>query len=143
VHIAPLDEERAPGPMSMMRPSPIVGRRGLAIKYVRDPVSPEDGRRILIDRLWPRGISKERAQLSAWLRVLAPSTELRKWFAHEPARWDEFRRRYRRELEDRGELARLRELRDQAQKEKITLIFGASDREHNDAVALFEFAEAL
>jgi uncharacterized protein YeaO (DUF488 family) len=127
----------------MTRPSPIVGRRGLAIKYVRDPVSPEDGRRILIDRLWPRGISKERAQLSAWLRVLAPSTELRKWFAHEPARWDEFRRRYRRELEDRCELATLRELRDQAQKEKITLIFGASDREHNDAVALLEFAEEL
>jgi uncharacterized protein YeaO (DUF488 family) len=94
--------------MSMTRPTPIVGRRGLAIKCVRDPVSPEDGRRILIDRLWPRGISKERAQLSAWLRVLAPSTELRKWFGHEPARWDEFRRRYRRELEDRGELATLR-----------------------------------
>ncbi len=129
--------------MSMTRPTPIVGRRGLAIKCVRDPVSPEDGRRILIDRLWPRGISKERAQLSAWLRVLAPSTELRKWFGHEPARWDEFRRRYRRELEDRGELATLRELRDQAQKEEITLIFGASDREHNDAVALLEFAEEL
>lgn len=117
--------------------------RGLAIKYARDPASPDDGRRILIDRLWPRGVSKERAQLSEWLQDLAPSTELRRWFAHDPARWDEFRRRYRRELEERGQLETLRELRQQARGERVTLVFGASDREHNDAVALLEFAAKL
>ncbi len=117
--------------------------RGLAIKYARDPASPADGRRILIDRLWPRGVSKERARLSEWMRDLAPSTELRKWFAHDPARWDEFRRRYRRELEERGQLATLLELRDQARRERVTLVFGASDREHNDAVALLELTDTL
>ena len=127
----------------MSRPSPTARRHGLAIKYARDPASPEDGRRILIDRLWPRGVSKERAQLSDWLRDLAPSTELRKWFGHDPARWDEFRRRYRRELEDGGGLGMLRELRTQARKERVTLVFGASDREHNDAVVLLELAEEL
>ena len=123
--------------------TPPTHHRGLAIKYARDPASPADGRRILIDRLWPRGVSKERAQLSEWMRDLAPSTELRKWFAHDPARWDEFRRRYRHELEERGQVTTLRELRDQAHRERVTLIFGASDREHNDAVALLEIVDRL
>jgi uncharacterized protein YeaO (DUF488 family) len=118
-------------------------RHGLAIKYVRDPVSPEDGERILIDRLWPRGVSKERAGVSEWLRELAPSTELRRWFGHDRARWSEFRRRYRRELADRGQLEVLRGLRDRSRREKITLVFGASDREHNDGVALLEFADGV
>src|SRR5450759_5013346 len=74
------------------------GRCGLTIKYVRDPVSPDDGERILVDRLWPRGVPKERAHLSEWRRDLAPSSELRQWFGHDPARWNEFRRRYRHEL---------------------------------------------
>ena len=116
---------------------------GLAIKYVRDPASRDDGQRILIDRLWPRGVSKERAHLFEWLRDLAPSTELRQWFGHDPARWREFRRRYRRELTARGQLDVLRELRKRARHQRITLVFGASDREHNDAVALLEFAEEL
>jgi uncharacterized protein YeaO (DUF488 family) len=114
---------------------------GLAIKSVRDPVSPDDGSRILVDRLWPRGVSKDRARVSEWLRELAPSHELRRWFGHDPARWDEFRRRYRRELEDTGMLKALRELRDRSHRERITLLFDAHDREHNDAVAMLEFAE--
>lgn len=118
-------------------------RHGLSIKYVRDPVSPEDGQRILIDRLWPRGVSKERAALSEWLRDLAPSTELRQWFGHDPGRWGQFRQRYRRELADRGQLEVLRDLRDRSRREKVTLVFGASDRVHNDAVALLEFAAEL
>lgn len=119
------------------------GPHGLTVKYARDPASADDGRRILIDRLWPRGVSRERAQLSEWRRDLAPSTELRRWFRHDPARWEEFRRRYRRELEERGQLEALRELRRQARRERITLVFGASDREHNDAVALLELASEL
>jgi uncharacterized protein YeaO (DUF488 family) len=115
----------------------------LTVKNVRDPVSRTDGRRILVDRLWPRGVSKDRAQLSAWLRDLAPSHELRKWFDHDPARWKEFRRRYYQELEARDQLAVLRELRDLAAGEPVTLLYGASDREHNDAVALLEFADRL
>ena len=116
---------------------------GLAAKSVRDPVSPADGQRILIDRLWPRGVSKERAHLSEWLRDLSPSTELRRWFGHDPARWDEFRRRYRQELAARGQLDVLRALRDRSRRERITLLFGASDTEHNDAVALLEFAHEM
>ncbi len=116
---------------------------GLTVKYVRDQACADDGRRILVDRLWPRGVSRERAQLSEWRQDLAPSTELRRWFQHDPARWEEFRRRYRRELEERGRLESLRELRHQASRERITLVFGASDREHNDAVALLELASEL
>lgn len=116
---------------------------GLAIKSVRDPASTDDGSRVLVDRLWPRGVTKDRARLSAWLPELAPSHELRRWFGHDPARWEEFRRRYRRELEDGGMLEALRELRDRSHRERITLLFGAHDREHNDAVALLEFADDL
>lgn len=117
--------------------------RGLSIKNVRDPVSDADGRRILIDRLWPRGVSKERALLSDWRRDLAPSHELRQWFGHDPARWKEFRRRYHHELQESGQLDVLRELRDLATHEAVTLVYGASDRAHNDAVALLEFADRL
>ncbi len=119
------------------------GQRGLATKSVRDPAEPADGRRILVDRLWPRGVSRERAQLSEWRVELAPSTELRKWFDHDPARWQEFRHRYRSELELSGRLAQLGELRQQAQQERITLLFGASDGEHNNAVALLALAAEL
>jgi uncharacterized protein YeaO (DUF488 family) len=115
-------------------------RSGLATKNVRDPVSPEDGERVLVDRLWPRGVSKERAAVSEWLRDLAPSDELRRWFGHDPSRWDEFRRRYLREISDRGQLEALRSLRHRSRRRRITLVFGARDREHNNAVALAEFA---
>jgi uncharacterized protein YeaO (DUF488 family) len=126
-----------------MARSATAARGGLQIKYVRDAVALDDGERILIDRLWPRGVSKERAHLSAWMRDLAPSTELRQWFGHDPARWAEFRRRYRQELRQRGQLDTLRQLRDQARTKRVTLVFGASDREHNDAVVLLELAEEM
>jgi uncharacterized protein YeaO (DUF488 family) len=95
---------------------------------------PRDGRRILVDRLWPRGIRKDEARLDEWVKQVAPSTELRTWFGHDPRRWDEFRRRYRAELKHHS--ADVSELRRQARGGPITLVFSASDEEHNDAVVL-------
>lgn len=106
----------------------------IAIKRAYEPALPDDGLRILVDRLWPRGVSKERADLSDWMKDIAPSTALRKWFGHDPAKWDEFRQRYKAELAQHpDELAKLRDL---AQKQKVTLIFGARDPAHNEAVVL-------
>jgi len=95
-----------------------------------------DGYRVLIDRLWPRGVSKQEAQLDEWARELAPSSELRRWFGHDPAKFDEFRRRYREELAAQEET--LRELRRRARAGTLTLVYGARDSEHNDAVVLAE-----
>ncbi|MEM7203619.1 MAG: DUF488 family protein [Planctomycetota bacterium] len=107
-------------------------------KRVYDDADPDDGYRVLVDRLWPRGVAKDRAQVAAWARELAPSDELRRWFDHDPNRWDEFARRYAQELEQ-GSPA----LADLQQRlgagERITLVFGARDREHNNAVALRQF----
>lgn len=108
----------------------------VAIKRVYDPPSSADGYRVLIDRVWPRGITKERAHVDEWARELAPSTELRRWFGHEPARFKEFRTRYRAELAEQPE--RLRELRRRARTEQVTIVYGARDREHNNAVVLAE-----
>jgi uncharacterized protein YeaO (DUF488 family) len=106
----------------------------IAVKRAYEPAAKGDGVRILVDRLWPRGVSKEAAAIDDWMKELAPSTELRKWFGHDPERWTEFRRRYAAELKDRGEaLSRLRAL---ATKGRITLVYAARDEEHNDAVAL-------
>ena len=96
----------------------------------------EDGTRVLVDRLWPRGLKKTDAAIDYWAKDLAPSTELRKWFGHDPARWEEFRRRYSEELsKHREEIARLRDL---ARKGRITLVYAAHDDAHNDAVMLRE-----
>jgi uncharacterized protein YeaO (DUF488 family) len=108
----------------------------IRLKRVYEPAGRTDGYRILIDRLWPRGISHERAQLDEWDRELAPSTELRRWFGHEPGRYEEFRRRYIEELRDRPE--RLTELRRRAARGRLTLVYAARDTEHNDAVVLAE-----
>jgi uncharacterized protein YeaO (DUF488 family) len=110
----------------------------LRLKRVYEPATAADGYRVLIDRLWPRGLSKQRARLDAWERELAPSDELRRWFGHEPQRFAEFRRRYLDEL--RGQRPRLTELRGRARREPVTLVYAAHDDEHNDAVVL---AEAL
>jgi uncharacterized protein YeaO (DUF488 family) len=108
----------------------------LRLKRAYEPAAPEDGMRILVDRLWPRGVSKAKAALDEWMKDIAPSTELRKWFGHDPARWVEFQRRYRIELQQRGqELDHLRAL---AKKQTVTLIYGARDEGHNDAVVLKE-----
>lgn len=109
----------------------------LRIKRVYEPAEPGDGARVLVDRVWPRGVTREAAALTLWLKDVAPSTALRKWFGHEPARWDEFRRRYHAELEqDQDALAELRELRS---KGRVTLLYGAHDTEHNQAVALRDY----
>ena len=106
------------------------------LKRAYEPASRSDGYRVLIDRIWPRGVSKEEARLDEWARELAPSTELRRWFDHEPAKFDEFRRRYRAELA--GHEQKLRELRRRARGGTLTLVYGARDTEHNDAVVLAE-----
>jgi uncharacterized protein YeaO (DUF488 family) len=106
------------------------------LKRAYEPAAPEDGHRVLVDRLWPRGIARDRAALDEWERELAPSHELRRWFAHEPSRFEEFRRRYIEELRDRRPLlARLRRL---ARDGTLTLVYAARDAEHNDAVVLAE-----
>jgi uncharacterized protein YeaO (DUF488 family) len=104
------------------------------LKRVYEPAVPADGYRVLIDRLWPRGVSRQRAALDEWGRDLAPSRELRQWFGHEPSRFPEFRRRYIEEL--RGERARLAALRRRARDGTLTLVYSAADTEHNDAVVL-------
>lgn len=109
----------------------------LHVKRVYEAPSPEDGMRILVDRLWPRGLSKEKAQMDWWLKEIAPSTELRKWFNHEPEKWDEFRRRYRHELRERQ--AVFDNLIEVIEKKPATLLFGSKEERFNDAVALKEF----
>ena len=104
------------------------------IRHAYDAPVRGDGVRVLVDRLWPRGVSRERAKLDGWEKELAPSTELRQWFGHEPSRFAEFRRHYMEEL--RGERPRLTTLRRQARAGTLTLIYGARDSEHNEAVVL-------
>jgi uncharacterized protein YeaO (DUF488 family) len=104
------------------------------LKRAYDPAASSDGYRVLIDRIWPRGVTREEAQLSEWARELAPSTELRRWFGHDPARFAEFRRRYTQELGPHE--GKLRELRRLAREGPVTLVYGARDTEHNDAVVL-------
>jgi uncharacterized protein YeaO (DUF488 family) len=108
----------------------------LRLKRVYEPPTSADGYRVLIDRLWPRGLSKGRASLDAWEKELAPSEELRRWFGHEPSRFAEFKRRYVAEL--RGQRPGLSELRRRARREPVTLLYAARDGEHNDAVVLAE-----
>ena len=116
-----------------------MGRRPVSagrvrLKRVYEPATPEDGTRILVDRLWPRGLSKADARIDLWLKAIAPSTELRQWFGHDPNRWPEFRQRYQQELaQHTAELDQLRVLAGQA---TVTLLYGARDEQHNDAVAL-------
>jgi uncharacterized protein YeaO (DUF488 family) len=107
-------------------------------KRVYDTPTKDDGFRILVDRLWPRGVSKEKAKLDLWLKEIAPSNELRTSFCHDPKRWDTFKKKYETELKDKGEL--LRKIR-QIEKEKgtVTLVYSAKDEEHNNAVALSMF----
>jgi uncharacterized protein YeaO (DUF488 family) len=108
----------------------------IKLKRAYEPPSAEDGTRVLVDRLWPRGIKKAMAAIDLWTKDAAPSTELRQWFGHEAGRWQEFRRRYADEL--RAKPDRLEALRALARKGPITLIFGAHDELHNDAVVLRE-----
>jgi len=106
----------------------------IRIKRVYEEPEKEDGERILVDRLWPRGLTKEKARVDHWLKDVAPSTELRKWFAHDPAKWAEFQSRYEEEL--KGKKEELSLLRHEAAKGVVTLVYGAKDQEHNEAVIL-------
>jgi len=106
----------------------------LRIKRVYEEPGEDDGKRILVDRLWPRGMSKEKARVDLWLKEVAPSNELRKWFAHDPEKWSEFERKYIEELKTVGEPLAL--LRQQVSQGKVTLLYGARDEEHNEAVVL-------
>jgi uncharacterized protein YeaO (DUF488 family) len=110
--------------------------RDVRAKRIYEPFDPEDGYRVLIDHVWPRGISHERARLDAWARELAPSDELRTWFDHRPPRFGGFRSRYRDELAAHSEL--LDELRRHAARGRVTVLYAARDREHNNAVVLVE-----
>jgi uncharacterized protein YeaO (DUF488 family) len=114
----------------------------LTIKIKRVYVEPDhsDGLRVLVDRLWPRGLSKEKAKIDLWLKDIAPSTELRKWFNHDPEKWMEFQTRYKRELKSKGdELALLKE---KVAQGPVTLLYGAKDEEHNEAVVLLALLRA-
>jgi uncharacterized protein YeaO (DUF488 family) len=106
------------------------------LKRAYEPPAADDGTRILIDRLWPRGITKERAAIDQWMKDISPSTELRKWFGHDPARWGEFRRRYAQEVRQNADL--IDQLRSFARQGAITLVYSARDEKHNDAVELRE-----
>ena len=111
----------------------------MRLKRAYEPATADDGHRVLIDRLWPRGVSREQARLDEWARELAPSSQLRQWFAHDPARFVEFRRRYESELAAQAE--KLRDLRRRARAGTLTLVYSARDTEHNDAVVLADLLE--
>ncbi|MBI4298018.1 MAG: DUF488 family protein [Chloroflexi bacterium] len=111
----------------------------IAVKRIYEPPSPEDGYRVLVDRLWPRGLAREQACLDEWRRDLAPSDALRRWFGHDPLRWEEFRRRYREELQG----AELAPLAAKARQGRLALVYAAADREHNNALVLKEALEEL
>ena len=111
-----------------------IAAANIRLKRAYQRPAPADGTRILVDRLWPRGVSKAAAAIDRWVKEIAPSTTLRKWFGHDPARWPEFRRRYAAELREHAD--ELASLRNQARRGPITLIYSAHDEAHNDAVVL-------
>ncbi len=114
-------------------------RLAIQVKRVYEKPARLDGCRILVDRIWPRGLSKDAAALDGWMKEVAPSAELRKWFGHEPSRWPAFKKRYFRELDQQDDL--LERLLETCSGETMTLLFGAKDCEHNNAVALKEYLE--
>jgi uncharacterized protein YeaO (DUF488 family) len=111
----------------------------IQLKRAYEAGSEADGYRVLVDRLWPRGISRQGAKIDLWLKEIAPSTDLRKWFSHDPAKWDEFRKRYAQELDTRPEI--VKQLADLVEKQRVTLIYGAKNEEFNQAVALKEYLD--
>jgi uncharacterized protein YeaO (DUF488 family) len=111
----------------------------IRLKRAYAPPAPEDGFRVLVERLWPRGVKKAAAALDLWLKDVAPSTELRQWFGHDPARWEEFRRRYWEELQGRPQAVAT--LREKVGAGAVTLVYGSRDEQHNAAVALKQFLE--
>jgi uncharacterized protein YeaO (DUF488 family) len=113
------------------------------IKRAYQEPEPSDGYRVLVDRLWPRGVKKEHLKLDEWAKELAPSADLRKWFGHDPARWEEFRGRYKEELSSPERRELLATLSDRSQWGPITLIYGARDEDHNGAIVVKEVLERM
>ena len=111
----------------------------IRIKRVYENPAKEDGKRILVDRLWPRGLSKEKAKIDVWLKDIAPTTELRKWFDHDPAKWKEFKKRYHQELKNNKEQVIL--LNKQIKNRVVTLVYAAKDEQHNEALVLSEWIQ--
>jgi len=111
----------------------------IRVKRVYDPPEPSDGPRFLVDRVWPRGLKKEATRIDAWQKDAAPSHELRRWFGHDPGKWHDFQSRYETELDARPEA--VRPLLDKAREGDITLVYGARDREHNNAVVIKEYLD--
>ena len=111
----------------------------IKLKRAYEPASKDDGLRVLVERLWPRGVSKHKARIDLWLKALAPSTELRQWYGHDPARWPQFRKRYWAELKGQSDLLAL--LKYVAQERAVTFVYAAGDEERNSAVALKQFLE--
>jgi uncharacterized protein YeaO (DUF488 family) len=111
----------------------------IKLKRVYEDPSPTDGLRVLVDRLWPRGLTKERAAVDLWLKDVAPTTELRKWFGHDPAKWKEFQVGYRKELHEKKDALML--LKQKCQEQTVTLVYGARDEEHNEALVLKRILE--
>lgn len=108
----------------------------IKIKRVYELPDQHDGRRILVDRFWPRGLTKEKAGIDLWLKEIAPNTELRKWFDHDPGKWEEFKNQYRAELKDNHEQIRL--LKQELERGIVTLVYAAKDEEHNQAIVIQE-----
>ncbi|MGH7255605.1 MAG: DUF488 domain-containing protein [Nitrospirales bacterium] len=115
----------------------------IRIKRIYESPSSRDGLRVLVDRVWPRGVSKQRARIHEWRKDLAPSTTLRKWFGHDPAKWPAFRLRYRNELTSNGREGDLQALARLAKRKTVTLLYSAADDTHNQAVVLRDFLEEL
>ncbi len=111
----------------------------IKLKRVYEAPDAQDGTRVLIERLWPRGLDKQHAQVDAWLKEIAPSTDLRKWFAHDPAKWAEFQTRYKTELAEKSAL--ITQLKQMAREDTITLVFAAKDERHNSAIVLKRYLE--
>jgi uncharacterized protein YeaO (DUF488 family) len=109
------------------------------IKRVYEVPLKDDGTRVLVDRLWPRGLTKEKAKVDVWLKDIAPSSELREWFGHDPKKWTEFQKRYKNELD--ANVSIVNELKDLLSQGSVTLVYGAKDEQHNDAVALKAYLE--
>ncbi len=108
----------------------------IKIKRIYDPASPDDGKRIYIDRLWPRGMKKEEVKIDEWLKEISPSDALRKWFGHDPSKYAEFKRRYTKELEKYSEI--LEKIKKEGKRKTVTLLFSAKDEEHNNATVMRE-----
>jgi len=111
----------------------------LLLKRVYEDTSKADGYRILVDRIWPRGIKKSEANIDLWLKEIAPTNELRKWFDHDPNKWIQFRAKYNKELKNKDE--ELNIIKQRLKKSTVTLLFGAKDKEHNQAIVLLEFIQ--